>query len=249
MIHGAFAGGWSFDFLREFFQTRGYDCLAPDLRYHGLHHHPRVHPALGTTSMRDYLEDLLALIDGLAAPPVVIGHSLGGLLAQMIAARRPIKAAILLAPSAPWGVLASSLPEFIGANSLFLNGAPWETALLPVYQIAADYSLDRMSIAERHATFEKLGPEAGRATFETLHWQLDPNRTTFVFPRDVKCPLLTLVGTRDKINPPETVRRVARRYRGRSDYVTLEGMSHWLPSEPGWEDMAHMMADWLASLD
>jgi pimeloyl-ACP methyl ester carboxylesterase len=245
MIHGAFAGGWSFASLKRFFEARGHRCHAPDLRHHGLQREPALHPALATTSMRDYLADLAKLVDGLDEPPVVIGHSMGGLLAQMLAACRPLKGAILLAPSAPWGVLASSVLEFMGANSLFLNGAPWETALMPVYQIAAEFTFDRLSREERREAFAKLGPESGRATFEVLHWTLDPHRATFVFPRDVTCPLLTLVGTRDHVNPPETVRRVARRYRGRSDYVTLDGMSHWLLTEPGWEEMATLMAEWL----
>jgi pimeloyl-ACP methyl ester carboxylesterase len=249
MIHGAFAGGWSFSSMRRYFEALGYPCVTPDLRHHGSERTPNTHPDLATTSMRDYLEDLVSLVDGLKEPPVLIGHSLGGLLAQMIAARRPLKGAILLAPSAPWGVLASSLLEFMGANSLFLNGAPWETALLPVYQIAADYTFDRLSREERSEAFAKLGPESGRATFEVLHWPLDPHRSTFVFPRDVTCPLLTLVGTGDRVNPPETVRRVARRYRGRSDYLTLEGMSHWLLTEPGWQGMAEIMAEWISNLD
>jgi pimeloyl-ACP methyl ester carboxylesterase len=248
MIHGAFAGGWSFDSLRAYFEARGYRCLTPNLRHHGAGRHPNVHPALATTGMRDYLADLTELVDGLAEPPIVVGHSLGGLLAQMLAAARPLKATILLAPSAPWGVLASSLLEFMGANSLFLNGAPWETALLPVYQVAAEYTFDRLSMAERHEIFSKLGPEAGRASFEVLHWPLDAHRATFVFPRDVNCPLLTLVGTRDRVNPPETVRRVAKRYRGRSDFLTLDGMSHWLVTEPGWDDMAQIMADWIETV-
>lgn len=249
MIHGAFAGGWSFASLQGYFRDRGYRCLAPDLRHHGGERGPSVHPELATLSMRDYLKDLVRLVESLDEPPIVIGHSIGGLLAQMLAARQPLKGAILLAPSAPWGVLASSLLEFAGASSLFLNGTPWEMALMPVYQVAADYTFDRLSLQERHELFAKLGPESGRATFEVLHWPLDPHRSTFVFPRDVDCPLLTLVGTRDRVNPPETVRRIARRYRRRSDYVTLEGMSHWLLTEPGWDEMAGIMADWIERLD
>lgn len=244
MIHGAFAGGWSFDRLKGYFEERGFSCLAPDLRHHTHDAHARA--ALATTGMRDYLADLCGLVDQFEAAPVVIGHSMGGLLAQMLAARRPLAGAILLAPSAPWGVLGSSLLEFAGANALFLNGAPWESTLQPVYQLAAEYTFDRLSIEERHEAFAKLVPEAGRATFEILHWALDPNRSTFVFPRDVTCPLLTLVGSRDRVNPPGTVRRIARRYR--SDFRVLEGMSHWLIAEPGWDQAAQIMADWLFDL-
>jgi pimeloyl-ACP methyl ester carboxylesterase len=249
MIHGAFAGGWSFDALRGHFESRGFACHAPDLRHHGAALKPGIEAQLATTSMLDYAADLCALIDGLSQPPLVIGHSMGGLLAQMLATRRPLKGMVLLAPSAPWGVLSSSLLEMIGAQALLLNGALWEQAVFPIYQIAAEFTLDRLTREERHEAFERLGPESGRAVFETVQWALDPNRATFVFPREVSCPVLTLVGAQDRVNPPETVRRVARRYRHRSTYAVLGDMSHWLLTEPGWENLAVRIEDWIGTLD
>jgi len=54
--------------------------------------------------MSDYARAVAATCEGLGEPPILIGHSLGGLVAQLAAARAPIDSLILLAPSAPWGV-------------------------------------------------------------------------------------------------------------------------------------------------
>ena len=58
------------------------------------------------------------MIAGLDAPPILVGHSMGGLLAQMLAARRDVAALILLAPSAPWGVPPTTLFEIGAAQAL-----------------------------------------------------------------------------------------------------------------------------------
>ncbi len=245
MIHGAFCGGWAFEPLANYFEHLGYRCLTPTLRHHDGVPGERPHPDLATTSMADYAADIAALLDTLPEPPILIGHSMGGLVAQMVAVRRPVAALVLLAPCAPWGVFPSTALEFLGAQSLFFNGAFWQEALLPIYEVGAQYTFDRLPKTERRAVFDRLVPESGRATFEVLNWPQDLARTTFVFPRDVKCPVLGLSGTEDRVNPVGTVRRITRRYRNGNDFIALEGLSHWLLSEPGWEDMADHIANWL----
>ena len=56
MIHGAFCGGWAFDGWRNVFEAQGYRTHAPTLRHHNHGLNPPT--ALGTTSMRDYADDL-----------------------------------------------------------------------------------------------------------------------------------------------------------------------------------------------
>ena len=109
MIHGAFCGPWSFERFAESFTAAGYKVHAPVLRHHDCGREP---PArLGRVSLTDYADDLVKLIDGLDETPVLVGHSMGGLLAQMLAARGKARAIALLAPSAPWGVWPSTLFE------------------------------------------------------------------------------------------------------------------------------------------
>jgi len=81
MIHGAFCGGWVFDGWRTSFEARGYRVETPTLRHHDCGRDPP--ESLGTTSLLDYVADLEELISSLAEPPILLGHSMGGLLAQV----------------------------------------------------------------------------------------------------------------------------------------------------------------------
>ena len=238
--HGAFCGGWAFERFRTPFEARGLRTLAPDMRGHAPGS-PR--GAAANLSMSDYAADLAKLIAEQDEPPILIGHSLGGLVAQMAAARSPVRALILLAPSPPWGVAGGSMGEAISAMSLYALGPFWLLAVDPDYGSAKGYSLDRLESAERHAIFERMVPESGRALWETLNWWLDPMTTTSVQPTAIAAPVLALSGERDHIHPPATVIQVAERLGG--DFRALNDMSHWLVAEPGWDAVAAVCLDWL----
>ncbi len=246
MIHGAFCGAWAFDGWRSVFEKRGFFVHAPTLRFHDCGKRPP--EALGTTSMLDYAADLEAELKALPVPPILVGHSMGGLLAQMLAARLPVSALVLLAPSAPWGVLPSTPFEIASAQALYLAGDFWNQKLKPQAWIALANSLDLLPEDERHEVFARFVPESGRATFEIMHWALDLARATQIDARKVTAPILCLAGQRDRVNPPATVRRVAQRYKGRVVYKELANHSHWLIGEPGWEKTAEMALTWLQSV-
>ena len=80
--------------------------------------------------MEDYASDLQDEIAGLESP-ILLGHSMGGLLAQMVATRRKVAALILLAPSPPWGVTGSSIEEAITAFGVHLADPFWSSAVSP----------------------------------------------------------------------------------------------------------------------
>lgn len=245
MIHGGFCGPWAWDRFAARFRDQGYQVLTPALRHHNGDKPPQ---ALATTSLTDYAADLDELIAGLDTPPILLGHSMGGLLAQILAARAKIAGAVLLAPSSPWGVPPSTLFEIGAAHGLMLRVGFWATILEPNFAVAAAHSLDRFAKAEREEVFARFVPESGRATFEILHWALDMRRASEVDARKVTSPLLFLAGEQDRISPPGTVARAAALYKDRAVYETLPGMSHWLVGEPGWEKVCDRALAWLASL-
>ena len=245
-IHGAFCGPWVFDDFRKPFERAGFRIHAPTLRHHGEGAKPS--RALGQTSLTDYAADLAKLIGDLDAPPILIGHSLGGLLAQMLAAKDLARALVLLAPCPPWGIMPSTLFEMASAQTMWLAGDFWNQPLMPDYGIAAANSLDRLPMAERQKVFARFVPESGLATFEIMQWALDAKRAAEVKAQDVTCPVLCLAGHDDKINPPSTVRRIAERYKGRAVYEELPGHSHWLVGEPGWEKIAARALDWIREI-
>jgi pimeloyl-ACP methyl ester carboxylesterase len=243
MVHGAFCGPWVFDSFRAPFEAAGYVVHAPALRHHAKG--ARAARALGTTGLIDYAADLENIVDQFHEPPILLGHSLGGLLTQMLAARGKARALVLLAPCPPWGVLPSTIFEVASAHALLLAGDFRNQPLRPEYWVAAASALDHLPPLERKRVFAQFGPESGRATFEIIHWGWDPRRAAHVRARDVTCPILCLVGEHDKINPPLTVRRIAERYEGRAIFHELPRHSHWLIGEPGWEKIADRTLLWL----
>jgi pimeloyl-ACP methyl ester carboxylesterase len=241
LVHGAFCGGWIFDRFRTPFEAAGHTVHAPDLRGHGADEAPGV--VVGV-SMADYAADIARLCEGLSQPPILIGHSMGGLVAQMAASRTPVSALVVMASSPPWGAAISSLEEGIAAFGLNLLGPIWARAVPPDRTLAYHYSLNRMGEAERAAAFARLRPESGRAMFETLNWWLDTLMTTRLnLARLKSTPALALVGEADAIHPPATARMNARTIG--ADFQQLPGMSHWLPDEPGWERVADVVLKWL----
>ena len=240
MVHGGFCGGWAFDAFRAPFEAAGHACLAPDLRGHGTGSR-----SVAGVSMSDFARDIADLIAAEPAPPVLIGHSMGGLVAMMAAARARVSGLILLAPSPPWGVAGGSLEEAASALSLHALGPFWLQAIEPDYASARLYSLDRLETEARRKTFNSMTAESGRALWETLNWWIDPFMTTSVAVDRIKAPALVMVGAKDMIHPPATVRQTAERLG--ADFRVFEGMSHWLLGEPGWEDVAQACLEWTSA--
>ncbi|HSZ53679.1 MAG TPA: alpha/beta hydrolase [Caulobacteraceae bacterium] len=245
MAHGAFCGGWAFRRFRRPFEAAGHKVTAPDLPGH--EDLPHRQPVAGL-SMADYAQALARVIAAQESPPVVIGHSLGGLVAQLAAARAPVSGLILLAPSAPWGVAASSPEEAASAMSLYVLGPLWPmTAVDPSKDLARRYLVDRLPREGRRWVYERLRPESGRALFETLNWWLDPFATTLVPPHSIRAPVLGIAGGADAIHPVATVQATVSRLGG--SLIVAKGASHWLPGEPGWEDVADECLDWIEGLE
>jgi pimeloyl-ACP methyl ester carboxylesterase len=243
MVHGAFCAGWAFERFRAPFEAAGHLVAAPDLPGHGPAPDERRVTGL---SMGDYARAVRGVIDAQPAPPVLIGHSLGGLVAQMAAARSRIAGLILLAPSPPWGVTGSTAEEAISAMSLYALGPYWAMAVDPDYPSARRYLFDRLPRAAQRATFGRLCPESGRALWQTLNWWLDPFATTHVSPSAVRAPVLGIAGGLDAIHPTATVRATARRLGGETR--VFADMSHWLVGEPGWEAVAEACLAWIGPL-
>lgn len=249
LVHGAFAGSWVFENLRMRLSRQGWKTHAPDLPFHDPGFAGKEpHPDLPRQGLAEYRRFLAAEIARLPQPPVLVGHSLGGLLAQQLATEGLARAAILLAPSPPWGVWPHSRTEVETAFGLLWHSHDlWRKAVQPDYATAIRYSMDRLPPALQRDSFARLVPESGRALFETIHWWLDWQAASRVSAYRVQVPLLLLVGSDDKVNSPGTCRAIARRYGRRATYREIADMSHFIFGEPGEARVTDIMLDWLES--
>ncbi|MBL8537559.1 MAG: alpha/beta hydrolase [Hyphomonadaceae bacterium] len=242
-LHGAFCGGWAFDGFREPFEAAGFETHAPNLP-----HHERGADLeqLAQCGLRDYAHAITHYIRGLRAPPILVGHSLGGLVSQLVATHAPVAALALLAPSAPWGVPPTTLDEHSNHFGLTLLGDYWRRPVPPDYRVARATTLDRLSREDARHAFARFVPESGRAIREAVQWWLDHSMAGQAPVYRISAPVLGLAGGKDRVNPASTVRRVVARFpEGQAHFHEFPDMSHWLVGEPEAPDVAQLVLQWL----
>jgi non-heme chloroperoxidase len=246
MIHGMWVGSWVWDNYKTFFEKRGYNCLAPTLRFHDADPSAEPDPRLGKTSLAEFVSDLEQEIRRLPAKPIVMGHSMGGLVAQLLASRGLAQAAVLLTPAPPAGAPAFSLPIMYTFTTklrvpTFLGDRPFRPPLSGVnYAVFNLYPPE-----ERQSSYDRFIFESGRAIREIGMWFLDSQKTSRVDAATITCPTLVVGGSHDRCVPPSVARRIAAKYSHVSTYKEFPDHAHMVLSEPGWQDVAAYTADWL----
>lgn len=246
MIHGMWGGSWYWEEFATYFEKKGYRCIVPALRYHDISPDAEPHPLLGTTSLLDYAADLEQLIQELDAPPILMGHSMGGLLAQILAGRGLARAVVLLNPAAPYGILAIR-PSVIRAFwSVFTKWGFWKKPNRLTFDEAVYSIMNLISDDQQKEYYSRFVFESGRAAMEIGFWFLDRKKTAMVDEAEVTCPVLVISGAKDRITPPSVVRKVSARYRAVSTYMELKDHAHLPFAESGWQDVGQRICDWLA---
>ncbi len=247
LIHGAFCGGWCFADMMPVLAARGWNCQAPDLPFHASGPTLPPDPQLGRQSIADYTRDMAAFAQRFPTPPVIIGHSMGALIAQQLAAQGLARAIVLLAPGAPWGVLPSTPDEMTLAKGLMRASPFWDKALNPSFEVAKGDLLAGLDPAAQRRVFDRFSAESGLALFELFFWMFDLKRTTAVDAGKVNCPVLVVSGSDDKVISPATGRKVAGLY-ANATFREESGRGHFLIMEEGAGKLAGRCADWLAEV-
>jgi pimeloyl-ACP methyl ester carboxylesterase len=247
MIHGMWGNDGVWVRFKQYFEAAGYSCITPVLRFHSMKTDSPPSAALGRTSLLDYAQDLENEISVMASKPIIMGHSMGGLLAQILAAKGLAKSLVLLAPSPAAGLVKFSF----SAGKLLLSEITrpgfWNMPVRLTYKEAAFGLFNLCPDELKRQLYKECIFESGRATFETAFWYLDCRKASSVDQKKVTCPIMIIVGKEDRATPVTVVRRIAEKYQTVTSYKELDHHAHWLPAEPGWEDIAGMIKDWLKS--
>lgn len=237
-LHGAFAGAWCWEvhFLPYFVQ-RGFTVCAPSLRGHGRSDGQQ---QLQQTGLHEFVRDLERVVGELEHPPVLIGHSMGGLVIQKYLERHTAPAAVLMASVPPHGLLQSSLRLML-SDPLLLTQL---TVLQGIGPGATDSGIarravfsDRLPEAELLEYARKLQPESQRAL-----WDM----TVGALPRPwrVQAPPMLVIGARnDALFSVAEMKETARAYS--AELHLQPDMAHAVMLEPGWRSVAERIIDWL----
>jgi pimeloyl-ACP methyl ester carboxylesterase len=189
-IHGAFTRAERWSPWISYFSAAGYTCIAPSLPAHD----PPDPARLRELTFDDYLAAMIAVADGLDRPPIVIGHSMGGLIAQHLAAATPCAALALVSSAAPWrtGTTRQAMAYTLSYLMPVLAGRP----IRANQKAARTLVLHDLSPAEQLELAPIFAYESGKA-YRTMVFGGAP-----IAPGAVTCPVLCVNGGADRLLRP-----------------------------------------------
>jgi pimeloyl-ACP methyl ester carboxylesterase len=240
-VHGGFSDSWFWDaYFLPWFADKGYPAHAVSLRGHG---NSGGRDTLFVAGLDDFVADVVDTAEGLPAPPVLIGHSMGAAVIERLMGTQRVRAAALFCPIPPVGLLAmaarlaSERPDYLFQLAQF---DPMRLTTHVQETLRPYYFSDRVAPAILREAAVHFCAESPRALLDLslrLHWQL-PDRAT--------APLLVLGVDGDRISAADDVRATAQHHG--TEAVILPGLTHMLMLEPDWERPAKELLRWLGTL-
>jgi pimeloyl-ACP methyl ester carboxylesterase len=237
-VHGAWHGAWCWEknFL-PYFAANGYASYAVSLRGHG---NSDVPAHFRLMRIADYVSDVVQTVDRLPAKPVMIGHSMGGLVVQKYLEVHTAPAAVLLAPVPVKGVLKTTVGIACRHPLVFLRAnLTWR-----LYPIVGKPHLAREAFFSKDIAPEKLTSYFDRLQDESYLAFLDMLIFAMPQPGRITTDVLIMGAENDTIFRPDEIEMTAAAY-GQKPQM-FKGMAHDMMLEDGWQAVADRILEWLA---
>lgn len=245
LIHGLFVNNTSWSEWKSYFENLGYTVYTPANPGHEgnpTNLRNSIHPDLTKTGFKDVVMNIVKLIDTLPEKPIVVGHSLAGLVVQKLIEMDKAVAGISIdgAPPknvfAPFATIKVVLPvvNFFKGSSPFMGSREWyHNAFFNNYSKAeSDKLYDQIAVPESR--------KIARDTLLTSFANVDFNKA--------HAPLLFIGGDKDNIFHSTFTKKIAGKYSDKNsvvDFKEFKDRSHFLAGEKGWQEVAGYVNDWI----
>jgi pimeloyl-ACP methyl ester carboxylesterase len=244
-VHGAWMIPASWDGFKSRFEAAGYTVYTPTWPHMDkpvAEQRSNPHPRFGSMGLKEIVDHHEQMIRALPEAPLLVGHSFGGLIVQMLLDRGVGAEGVAIDPGPIAGVipgpvsLAAALPVV-----LRLNG--WNTPFMLSWDAFTGTFANTAPAALQRSAYDTLVvPTPGRIFYEAALML-----GTSVHAKERKQPLLIVVGEKDRTVTPYLARaayNIQRQAKAPTDFHEFPGVSHFLCVEPGWEQVADYCLDW-----
>ncbi len=244
-IHGLFLNNQSWAEWETFFEEKGYTTYSPV--YPGHEGSPKklrdnAPENLGNVTFSDVVTQFEKFIKNLPEKPIIIGHSMGALVAQKLVEKELAEAAVMISSAPPKGVISTKF-SFAKSNFGLLNPFKGNSVHYPSKKWFHYAFTNTLSREESDSIFDKyVVPESRNIPRETLK---KAGKIEFKKPH---APMLFISGKEDHIIPASLNRKNFRRYKDEKsirEHKIFEGRDHFIAGEDGWEEIANYIHNWL----
>ncbi|WP_426308882.1 alpha/beta hydrolase [Cellulosimicrobium sp. E-16] len=252
LIHGLWMTPRSWEHWVTYYEAKGLTVLTPaypgfEVEVEALRENPQV---IADLTVPETVDHLAAVIEELATPPIIMGHSFGGVMTQLLLARGLGAAAVVIDSAPTEGVHVTPVSQ---ARSLFpalRNPANRRRAVAFTPEEFHYAFTNTLSAEESQRVYDRYAIAApGAWVWEYglfANFKPGPQETWVDYTAD-RAPLLFIAGSEDHIVPPSVNRSNAKHYHRSpavTEYVELEGRDHWTCAAPGWEAVADRALEW-----
>jgi pimeloyl-ACP methyl ester carboxylesterase len=241
LLHDAFAGAWVWaEHFMPLLADRGIRSFALSFRGHGA---SGGYERLDRASLADYVADALSAVRAIGAAPVLVGHSLGGLVAQLCLGLERLEGLALMAPVPPDGLIHPNLFLAVGNPALWIGlmrfmGVERPAMTSPNPNLRQLLVSDDMPATAAEHYLHQMHGESRRALLEAHFPQ------TWCSAAALGIPALVVGAERDPMIPRAAVTRAA--WFHAAELIWIPEVAHALMLDLRWCDAADVLLRWIA---
>ncbi len=251
LVHGLWVTPRSWEKFKSYYEARGYNVVAPawpgvqgDVE--GMQRDASSFNGIG---IEQVVAHYTKVIQALPEKPIIIGHSYGGLITQLLNDRGLAAAAVAVDSVPPKGIKLLPFSTIEALTPALLNPfTAKRTYAMPFarwWRVFANV----LSESEARAAYKRYAIAApGKAIFQAALSNVTPGSLATVnFKNPNRAPLLVIGGERDVIMPASLSRKIFKRHSAspvKTGYKEFAGRSHFLVGENGWEEVAEYAVEW-----